>query len=168
LVVLGHRSEEIAAELAGSGTEVIRNPRYEEGMLTSVQAGVAAASADTDWFLIALGDQPSLRPATVERLLHAASEGDATILVPSYGGRRGHPLLIHASHREEIGGLDGGLGLRELLLRHPESVRHLVVPEEAVLHDMDTPEDYQRELRRLEREARGPEGTPAPEEGEDS
>lgn len=147
---------------------MVRNPRFEEGMLTSVQAGVAAASPDTEWFLVALGDQPSLQPATVERLLHAASEGDATILVPSYNGRRGHPLLIHASHREEIGKLNGPMGLRELLLRHPESVRHLVVPEEAVLHDMDTPEDYQRELRRLERATRAPEGMRAAEEGEDS
>src|SRR5262245_34858722 len=43
LVVLGHRHEEIAAHLEGSGVEIVLNPRYLEGMLTSVQAGIAAA-----------------------------------------------------------------------------------------------------------------------------
>jgi molybdenum cofactor cytidylyltransferase len=167
-VVLGHRSEEIAADLAGSGAEILVNPRYPEGMLTSVQAGVAAAPADTGWFVIALGDQPSLQPSTVERLLAQAERGSATILVPSFNGRRGHPLLIHASHRPEIGSLDGAVGLKELLLRHPAAVLHVVMADEAVLHDMDTPEDYQRELRRLAEQAGLPDGKPATDEGVDS
>jgi len=166
--VLGHRSEEIAADLEGSGAEIVLNPRFLEGMLTSVQAGLAAAPAEAEWFLIALGDQPSLRPATIECLLAAAEDEQERILVPSYGGRRGHPLLIHASHREEIGSLDGAVGLKELLLRHPGAVRHVEMPEDGVLHDMDTPEEYQRELRRLAKEAQAPEGKPGAERGEDS
>jgi molybdenum cofactor cytidylyltransferase len=149
-VILGHRSEELAAHLAGEGVETIRNPRYLEGMLTSVQAGIASAPPETEWLVIALGDQPSLRPETVRLLLTEARAGTESILVPSYGGRRGHPLLIHAGHREEIATLGGETGLRELLIRHPEAVRHVPVPDDAVLHDMDTPDDYQRELERLE------------------
>jgi molybdenum cofactor cytidylyltransferase len=148
-VILGHRSEELEAHLAGEGVTLVRNPRYLEGMLTSVQAGIAGAPPETEWLVIALGDQPSLRPETVRHLLDEARNGAETILVPSYGGRRGHPLLIHAAHREEIGTLSGEVGLRELLLRHPDAVRHVPVPDDTVLHDMDTPEDYQRELQRL-------------------
>lgn len=149
LVVLGHRREEIEANLEGTGAEVVFNPRYQEGMLASVQAGIAAAPEETEWFLIALGDQPSLRASTVERLLEAAAEREARIVVPSYGGRRGHPLLIHADYRGEIAALEPGVGLRQLIQRHPEAVRHVVIPDESVLSDMDTPEEYQRELRRL-------------------
>lgn len=128
--------------------ETVLNPRYAEGMLTSVQAG-AAAAPEAEWLVIALGDQPSLRPGTVSALLAAAREAPGSIVVPSYAGRRGHPLVIHGSYRGEIAGLDPGVGLRELLQRHPEAVRHLVLPDESVLHDMDTPEDYRRELDRL-------------------
>ena len=167
-MILGHRSEEIAENLEGSGAEIVVNPRYPEGMLTSVQAGVAAAPRDTEWFLVALGDQPSLQPATVERLLAEAVPGCPAILVPSYGGRRGHPLLLHASYRDEIGSLDGAVGLRELLLRHPDAVRHVELPEEEVLYDMDTPEDYQRELRRLAERIGLSAGMPTLDEGEDS
>lgn len=151
--MLGHRSDEIRAHLEatpeGKGTQFVLNPRYPEGMLTSVQAGAAAAPADTDWFAIALADQPSLQSEVVTLLLAEAAKGGATLLVPSYDSRRGHPLLIHARHREEIAALDPALGLRELMRRHPDQLRHVVVPTDTVLHDMDTPEDYQRELKRL-------------------
>jgi molybdenum cofactor cytidylyltransferase len=152
LVVLGHRSEEIAAELDGEGAQIVLNPRYAEGMLTSIQAGIAAAPADAEWFVIALGDQPWLRTATVELLLeeaNTAAEEGQSIVVPSYGGRRGHPLIVHSRHRREIVGLDAEVGLRELLRRHPEAVRHVLVEEEGVLMDMDTPQDYEQAVERL-------------------
>jgi len=150
LVVLGHRSPEIAANLEGSGAQVLDNPRYLEGMLTSVQAGVAAAPADAEWLVIALGDQPSLQAETVRQLLATAEAEDAGIVVPSYSGRRGHPLVIHTRYRDEIAALDPSVGLRELMQRHPEAIRHVVFPDESVLHDMDTPEDYARALQRLQ------------------
>jgi len=149
IVVLGHRCDEIAASLEGHGAELVVNERYQEGMLSSLQAGFAAAPAETGWFVIALGDQPSLSAGVVRLLLSECDNGPETILVPSYGNRRGHPLLIHARHRPEVLSLDPEVGLRELLRRHPEAVRHVPVPDDAVLHDMDTPEDYERELRRL-------------------
>lgn len=136
------------AHLEGEGVEWILNPRYPEGMLASIQAGAAAAPDDAEWLLVALGDQPSLQPSTVRLLLAAAGNGDAGILVPSYGGRRGHPLLIHARYRGEIAELDPAVGLRELLRRHPNAVRHVDVEDDRVLSDMDTPEEYERELRR--------------------
>lgn len=148
IVVLGHRSEEIAAHLEGEDVECVVNPRYQEGMLASVQAGAAAAPDDAEWLLVALGDQPSLQPSTVSLLLAAAEEGDAGIIVPSYAGRRGHPLLIHARYRGEIAKLDPAVGLRELMRRHSDTIRHVVVEDDRVLSDMDTPEDYEREVRR--------------------
>ena len=149
-MVLGHRKAEIAAELAESGATLVENPDYQEGMLSSVRAGLRAASPNAEWLVIALGDQPSLRPETVARLLVEARKGPESIVVPSFGGRRGHPLVFHARYRAEIMALAGGRGLKELLERHPDSIRHALFDDEAVLADMDTPEEYRRELRRLE------------------
>jgi molybdenum cofactor cytidylyltransferase len=149
LVVVGHRGEEIAESLAGTGADVVRNPRYPEGMLSSVQAGAAAAPPETEWLVLALGDQPWVRSQTVELLLREATEHGAGIVVPSYGGRRGHPLVLSARYRHEIGELPPETGLRELLRRHPDEIRHVVLPDETVLEDMDTPDDYRRALERL-------------------
>lgn len=162
LVVLGHRAEEISANLDGTGAEWVYNPRYLEGMLTSIQAGVSAAPPETEWLVIALGDQPSLRPEVVSLLLREAQAGLAegqSLVVPSYNGRRGHPLVLHARHREEIAALDPEVGLRELMRRHPEEIRHVVVPDEGVLLDMDTPDDYRREVERLRTAGTDPAGS---------
>ena len=148
LVVLGHRSDELAAHLADTGATVVINEHYREGMLSSIQAGIRAAPPDAERFVIALGDQPSIRPGVVSTLLAAAERG-AGIVVPSYGSRRGHPVVLDARYREEILALDPQVGLRELLQRHAAEVGHVTIDDEAVLSDMDTPEDYQRELFRL-------------------
>jgi molybdenum cofactor cytidylyltransferase len=158
-VVLGHRSAEIGAHLAAEGVETVENPRYPEGMLTSVQAALAAGPPDTEWWVIALGDQPALQPGVVRMLLDAVREArqvrGATLCIPAYDGRRGHPLVIHGSHREEILALAPEGGLRALMQAHPEAIRHVEVPTDTVLHDMDTPEDYARELARREQQGRG-------------
>jgi len=119
-------------------------------MLSSIQRGMAAAPPQTSWFLIALADQPQLRPAVVETLLRAAESGPGAY-VPVYDGRRGHPILIHASLRAAIAGLDAEGGLRRLWAERPEIVRHVPVESDSVLHDMDTPEEYARLLTREER-----------------
>jgi molybdenum cofactor cytidylyltransferase len=84
LVVLGHRSEEIQAVLAAEGVETLFNPRYPQGMLTSVQAG-AAAAGNSEWIAVALGEQPSLRPETLglQQVARLGPEVGVTMVVPS-------------------------------------------------------------------------------------
>jgi molybdenum cofactor cytidylyltransferase len=159
LVVLGHRSDEIAADLAGTCAETLFNPRYPEGMLTSVQAGIAAAAPESEWLLIALGDQPTLRAETVRALLEEARSGGSGLVVPSDLNPRGHPLLIHAHYREEILALEGEGGLRQLFQRHPDEIAYVVVPDPDVLADMDTPEDYQRLLQQADSRPQRPPNT---------
>jgi molybdenum cofactor cytidylyltransferase len=131
---------------------LVLNDRFAEGMLTSVQCGLAAAPAETRWFVIALVDQPMIDPAVVTQLLDAARSTDARILLPSFEGRRGHPMLLCADLAPEVFALSGGIGLRELMQRHPDAVLHVPVANDTILRDIDTPEDYERELRRFETE----------------
>ncbi len=122
------------------------NPRYPEGMLTSIQAGIEAADATTEWFLIALADQPNVSPQVVNFLLSAAGDGPGAY-IPTFEERRGHPILMHRSLRDRIAGLPPQAGLRELWRRHPDLVCHVPVDTPSILHDIDTPEDYERALQ---------------------
>jgi molybdenum cofactor cytidylyltransferase len=149
VVVLGHRSDEIRPALAGSEVEVVENPEYREGMLKSLQAGLARVP-EGNWLVVALGDQPTVAANAVDRLLSAAKAETPEILVAAWEGRRGHPLLIHPTYRAEIETLDPQGGLRELLRRHPDAVRTVEVGTPEVLHDLDTPDDYQAALRRAQ------------------
>ena len=85
------------------------------------------------------------------------------MLVPTFGGRRGHPLLIDARYRDEIATLDPEVGLRELLQRHPDDLLLHSVSVEAVIRDLDTREQYEEELARWQREqATSTEAPPLP------
>jgi molybdenum cofactor cytidylyltransferase len=118
-------------------------------MLTSVQCGVAAAAPETTWFLVALVDQPAIDPAVVTRLIETAGKARERIVIPTFEGRRGHPLLFRADLAPELLTLSGAIGLRELLQRHPDEILHVPVASDTVVRDMDTPDEYQRELERL-------------------
>ncbi|MFH1571405.1 MAG: nucleotidyltransferase family protein [Gemmatimonadota bacterium] len=148
IVVLGHRASEVASLLAGLDVATVLNPRYAEGMLSSVQCGVSAAGGASG-YLICLADQPGIAPATVTAILAAASSTGRGIVVPTHQGRRGHPVYIAARYRSEIlalGGIEGGLRL--VTRGHPSDTLELPVESAAVLEDMDTPQQYQQQLSR--------------------
>jgi molybdenum cofactor cytidylyltransferase len=126
---------------------LVVNDRYQEGMLTSVQWGIEAAAAKTTWFLIALVDQPMIEPRIVTQLIEVARKEDARIVIPSFLRRRGHPMLLHATLAAEVHTLSSGIGLRELIQRHPDAVLHVPVDSDTILRDIDTPTDYLRELQ---------------------
>lgn len=130
---------------------IINNAGYARGMYSSVQEGVKSLEPDMRAFFMAPVDTPLVRPDTVQRILSSfAGRGKPGIIYPVYRGRRGHPTLIAAKYVGEI--LSGAQpdGLRGLLSRHEGEAAEVEVNDEAVLLDMDTPEDYQNLLRYLE------------------
>ena len=145
VVVLGHRAEEIAPVLAAYPVRWVVNADYQTGMLSSVQCGVRAVDKAAD-YLICLGDQPRLSGAVVEQVLQARNQVSEGIIIPTASDRRGHPVLIRNAYRAEILGLPLDVGLNAVTRGHPEDTCELPVAEAAVLIDMDTPVDYQREL----------------------
>jgi len=82
----------------------------------------------------------------INRLIDAYEKTGKGIVLPVHGGRRGHPVLIDTKYRNEIGTLDPGTGLRQLMRNHPEDVLELRTRSPRVLLDLDTPEDYERAL----------------------
>ena len=145
VVVLGHRAEEIAPVLVPYPVRWVVNADYQTGMLSSVQYAVQEVNTESD-YLIFLGDQPRLSDAVVEQVLQARTQVDKGIIIPTVNGRRGHPVLIRNAYREEILGLPLDVGLNAVTRGHPEDTYELPVAEDAILTDMDTPADYQREL----------------------
>lgn len=141
--VVGHEADRVKRE-AGLPRDVaiVVNLRYDEGMLTSIRAGLDRAdSAGADAVLVHPVDHPLVDPATVDAVV-AALLGGATIAVPSHEGRRGHPAGFA---RAAWGALRAALpdeGARAVLARHPEWIAH--VPAGAgCVRGVNTPADYE-------------------------
>jgi molybdenum cofactor cytidylyltransferase len=150
IVVTGHEPERITTELAGRPNDFAHNRDYESGMLSSVRCGLRALPRRCGAALVALGDQPAITTALVNEMVRVFEETRPGILVPSHGGRRGHPMIFSRRYFDEILAHYDDAGLRGLLQAHPEDVLELEAATDAVLLDMDYPEDYRRELARFE------------------
>jgi molybdenum cofactor cytidylyltransferase len=151
-VVLGHRELEVRQSLAGSGVQYAINENYQQGMLTSIKTGLAMLSPNEDAVLIALVDQPMIKADLIDKLLLAFEEGDKGIVLPVYGAKHGHPIIISTAYVDDIMQLaddaEGGLG--ELINAHRGDWLELPVETPDVLADIDSPEDYQRLSRQAE------------------
>lgn len=148
LVVSGHQAEAVTAVAEACGVAVVHNPDYAQGeMLSSLQTALRNLPPGCDGVLVALADQPMVPAAVFDRLLSAFSNAGnaAQIVAPTYQGRRGNPVLIGRPFFAELLALPVGAAPRDLLQRHTEKVRLVPVASDAILRDLDRPEQYETE-----------------------
>lgn len=156
-VVLGHRAEDMLPMLPALEARPVLNPRYQEGMFSSVQAGLASLDQSTEAFFMHPVDIALISHATVAALVQAWTLGRPEVVYPCHQGRRGHPPLIAGSLIAEIMAWPGQGGLKALLRRHEDAAVLLDVPDPYILRDMDEPCDYQElaaEWRRRQSQVR--------------
>ncbi len=145
VVVLGHEAELAASLVADLPVTTTVNAAYREGQMTSVHHGLAELHGTFDGVLIALADQPRLEPEDVDHLIDAFDERQGrSILVPTYEGQRGNPILLDWRHRDAILAGERNLGCRRLIERCPEEVLAVPMANDHVVVDLDTPADLQR------------------------
>jgi molybdenum cofactor cytidylyltransferase len=161
MVVTGHERQRVEAVVAahaqppagpgalgeadiGGEIGLAHNRDYANGMLASVQAAVRALPAHIEAILVVLGDQPMVGTETLDRLLMAYAGSPAGLVAPTYGNRRGNPVLIDRRYFAELLALPADAAPRALLARHPDDLLAVPVESEAVLHDLDRPEEYKR------------------------
>ncbi len=142
-VVLGAFVAEVTAAIPLAAEELVINRDYEQGMLSSLQAGLRAvlplAPAAVMLFPV---DHPNLDPATIAAVAGAFCRGEGEIILPRHGERRGHPVLFAASLFEALLAAPPEVGARHVVRAFPEKVLELEVPDPGVLQDIDTPADY--------------------------
>lgn len=142
VVVLGTRNEGIKDLLQGRKVKVVINPYSNRGMSTSIRRGIQAVHPGCRGILIGLGDQPFLKTRTVNVLIHAFDQEKGRIIIPSFRGRRGHPVIFHRRYKKELLNLEGDVGGRSVIEWHPEDVRVVPVKSIGVVRDVDTWQDY--------------------------
>ncbi len=148
VVVVGHHAEAVERILADWPVRLVRNPNYAQGeMLSSVQVGLRALPETVAAALIVMGDQPMLDARALVNILGAYAEGRGEIVVPTYRGQRGTPVLFARRFWPELLAQKGGRP-RDVVQQHPESVAEAEVPNDSILRDLDTPEQYRQERKR--------------------
>ncbi len=155
VVVVGPDAPRIRPALAPHECVIVENSDVEGGPISSLRAALRVLepwqpSAALAWPV----DLPHVRVTTVERLLEAFRRTLAPAVVPTFAERRGHPVLWGAALFEELLTNDRATreGARAVLGAHTAEVVPVPVDDPAVLDDLNTPEDYERLVRELNRD----------------
>lgn len=144
LVVLGAQSGEVRRRADLSGVEVVVNERWEEGISTSLRAGLDALRGRAQAAVVALADQPLVSAEAVARLV-AAWRGGAAAAVATYGGLAQNPVVFDASvWGEVVGAVRGDEGARAWLQGNPARVTRVECGDVASAADVDVPADLER------------------------
>ncbi|MCL4262631.1 MAG: putative selenium-dependent hydroxylase accessory protein YqeC [Anaerolineae bacterium] len=149
IVVTGHAAEAIGAEVGhfhGWPTpRLIHNPDYQKGeMLSSLQRAVWGLDVGVTAVLVILADQPMVESPIYDQLLAAFWQGKGELIVPTFNGQRGNPVLIGRRYFAELLRLPAESAPRALLQAHPDALYLLPVDTDSVICDLDTPEEYER------------------------
>jgi 4-nitrophenyl phosphatase len=149
IVVLGCRAQATKAALGTRSVRVVMNWRWEEGLSTSVQAGLAALPPEIDAAILMQCDQPLLTANLLQALATRFAETGAAIVYPTCAGQRGTPTLFSRSLFPELAAVNGDVGGRAVIARQPNTAT-VEVAEADMLADIDTPADYERLLKERE------------------
>jgi molybdenum cofactor cytidylyltransferase len=144
VLVLGHEAETIKERIPTENLNVVINESYRQGMGTSLHAGLAALPPEVDAALIVLADQPFIRPKTLDLLMDQYRRSSAQIVIPTYKGFRGNPVLLDRSVFSEVMALTGDIGCRAVFGNHLEGIVKQPVEDIGILLDLDSKDDFER------------------------
>jgi len=149
IVVTGYNRKNLQPVIRKTGAVETYNPDYEQGMFTSIKAGLGAAASNAGenfkGVLLIPVDCPLISVSVLRKMMDEAADNFA---VPTFEGKKGHPLFIPARLIDEILSYEGDGGLKDITDKYWDRMDRIPTSEEGCIMDMDTPEGYE-DIRRF-------------------
>ena len=139
-VVLGADAGPIAKAIHLQANEIVINPDWEKGQLTSIQAALRSLPPGTDGILLCLIDHPLISASMIEELVERFYKSGKPIVLPVYEGRRGHPLIFAANLYDELLAAPLETGARAVVWAHSREVEEVRTNEEGCVLNLNDPE----------------------------
>ncbi|MCE3240462.1 MAG: molybdenum hydroxylase accessory protein YgfJ family [Deltaproteobacteria bacterium] len=149
IVVLGHHADQLRGKIEHLPVEVVINPDYRSGQLSSLQAAIRHISDDDrcDGMLVHLVDHPFIDVALVDALIESFFETKKMIVVPRYKGKRGHPVIFSRELFGELLNAPLDQGAKAVVNAHRQETLEIEWQDEGITLDIDTPELYRQHVR---------------------
>lgn len=145
VVVVGAAREEIARRVPLDPGVLVENQQWRKGQLSSIRAALEALRPmETEGILVALVDHPLVTPAVVDALLAAFDRSPQSIVLPTWQGRRGHPVIFPSRLYSELDRTPDDVGARAVVWAHAQEVVEVPTGEEGVVLDIDDRATFQR------------------------
>ncbi len=145
-VVIGADAEEVRKKVPERRFRYVMNPKWQEGMSTSIRAGVASLPDDMGAAIISLCDQPFLTSHIFNNLIETFASSQTSIVTCEDNGQIVPPTLFASKHFPELFALKGDTGAKKVVMSHQDIVVRVPFPSGSI--DLDTPEDYRSFLQK--------------------
>ncbi len=149
IVVTGHQAGAVRDALADLPVTMVHNPDFKQGLSTSLKAGLAALDEQLEGAIVCLGDMPQVTLHHINKLISVfEARTGCAVCVPTFGGKRGNPVLWDRHFFTEIMEIEGDVGARHLIGTHAEKVVEVPMDDDGVLLDVDTADALNEARRR--------------------
>ena len=138
-IVLGYQETEIRKIIADLPVRIVLNTHWQEGIASSIRAGVQAVMGRSESMLILLCDQPSVERHFINKLIDAQNEPKKNIIASRYSNSVGVPALFHKKFFAELLSLTGDSGAKRIIEIHADELLEVDFPEGK--YDIDTVAD---------------------------
>ncbi len=146
-VVLGANAEEIREKAELDPATVVVNADWAQGQLSSIQAALRSLPRGlTEGVLLCLVDQPLVTPKLVAALIEAFDSTRRPIVIPTYKGKRGHPVLFASTLYDDLLAASPEVGARAVVWAHAAEVLEAPTDEEGAVLNLNDPETLRRAL----------------------
>ena len=147
MVVLGHNAEEMRQKISDLQVDLVINPDYKQGQLTSLRAAIRSIEARNDadrvdGILVHLVDHPYINADLVNLMIERFYETKKLIVVPRYQSRRGHPVIFSRALFGELLAAPLDRGAKAVVHAHRDDTLEIDTNDEGAIIDIDTPEEY--------------------------
>jgi len=144
-IVLGAHAEEIRQALGGHAADVIVNENWGQGQLSSIQTAVRSlANVATDGLILCPVDHPIVSAALVAKLIEAFDASGKSIALPTFRGKRGHPLIFRSTLYDELLSASAEVGARQVVWAHADDIADVATEEEGVVLNLNDPESLKK------------------------
>jgi molybdenum cofactor cytidylyltransferase len=150
-VVLGAKAEAIRAQLSGLDSALfVVNSQWQSGQLSSIHAAIRSLPIDTtEGLMLCPVDHPIISSEVVAQIISAFDSSGKAIAIPTFGGRRGHPVIFRVSLYDELLAASPEVGARQVVWAHTDDVAEVPTSEQGVLLNLDDPGAYERAMRKI-------------------
>ena len=145
IVVSGKNEAALAPVVFANGAFLARNPQPDRGQFSSLKVGLQEVlNRGRDAALVTLVDRPAVQATTIQALCdkYNARSNDTWAVVPEYGGRHGHPIVLGREMIEAFLKAAPSETAQNVEHRHQQRIFYLPVGDAAVIQNVNTPQDY--------------------------
>src|SRR5918993_1147508 len=149
IVVLGHHADELRGQIEHLPIQIVINPDYQRGQLSSLQAAIRYIKNDDrcDGMLVHLVDHPFIDVPLVDVLIETFYETKKLVVVPRHKGKRGHPVIFSRDLFEELLNAPLDQGAKAVVNAHRQETLEIEWQDQGITLDIDTPELYRQHVR---------------------